>query len=565
MYKIKESCSGCHTCELVCPMQAVYYDGPRYQIDPEGCVGCGLCEKLCPTCSIWDPDEVKAVEPHDRIVRECDVVVCGGGSGLVAAIKAAQLGKKVILLEKARRVGGNTDFAHGFFPVYSKLHAEYDTEDMREEAVHELSRRTGGVIGEELIRTAVYGCQEFFDWLLDFPGARDFFTLELLGEKRAMGPVFGPAVIHNKARCENPRSLDPSIGPGWSGTFVKNAMLEAIPAQKLDVEILLEHEAKHLLLDEAGEIAGVVAGDPGGETEVRAKAVILATGGFGMSDEKLRKYTDFFDEERRVTRFSVPSDTGDAIDMLRELGVEPVPERMFLSMFGPAHHPYSYCLYRLCEDPSTLSVDLNGVRWQDETGSHMTGGKNIVGHPLNVSWCIYTQKNIDAIFRRFLQDPTLSDETVCYENYQQDLEREAGYRNPPVAIADTIEELAVKMGVDPAALVNTVNNYNRWCREGRDPEFGKDPRGLVSLEAGPYYAIYTQRFSEAAMGGLMVDGECRVLRNDGSFIPGLYGVGDATSAMHRRGELAVVSELTWAFASAYRSAVNAVKEMEGEA
>ena len=563
MYQIKPSCSGCHTCELVCPIGCVYYDGPQYQIDPEGCVECGLCASLCPTCSIVDVDDRSVPEPREKVFRECDVVVCGGGSGLVAAIRAAQLGKKVILLEKAKRVGGNTDFAHGFFPVYSKLHAEHGTEDVWEEAVRELSRRTGGVISEELTRTAVYGCQEFFDWLLDFPGARDFFTLELLGEKRAMGPIFGPAVIHNKTRCENARSLDPSIGPGWSGTFVKNAMLQAIPDQKLDVEILLEHEAKHLITDEEGRVTGVLAEVPGGEEEIRCKAVILATGGFGMSDEKLRRYTNFFDEERRVTRFSVPTDTGDAIDMLQELGVEPVPERMFLSMFGPAHHPYSYALYRLCDDPTTLSVDGSGVRWQDEMGGLMIGKDHIGGHPLNIAWNIYTQENLDAIFQRFLSDPTLSDEYDCYIHYQEDLEREAGYKKPPVVIADTIEELARGMGVDPAALTDTVNKYNRWCREGRDPEFGKDPRFLVSLDAGPYYAVYTQRFSEAAMGGLMVDGECRVLRNDGSFIPGLYGVGDATSAMHRQGELAPISELTWAFASAYRSAINAVEEMEG--
>ena len=55
----------------------------------------------------------------------------------------------------------------------------------------------------------------------------------------------------------------------------------------------------------------------------------------------------------------------------------------------------------------------------------------------------------------------------------------------------------------------------------------------------------------------MVDGQCRVLRNDGSYIPGLYGVGDATSAMHRRGKLAVISELTWAMASSYTSGGNA--------
>ena len=167
MYQIKDSCSGCHTCELACPMQAIHYDGPRYQIDPELCVECGLCQTLCPTCSIYDVDEKPTVTAHEKIVRECDLVVCGGGTGLVTAIKAAQLGKKVILLEKAGRVGGNTDIAHGFFPVYSKLHAEQGIEDVREEAVRVMVERTDGVIGENIMRTAIYGCSEFFDWLLE--------------------------------------------------------------------------------------------------------------------------------------------------------------------------------------------------------------------------------------------------------------------------------------------------------------------------------------------------------------------------------------------------------------
>ena len=565
MYQIKTSCSGCHTCELACPMQAIYYDGPRYQIDPELCVECGLCETLCPTCSIYDADDHSKPVPHEKIIRECDLVVCGGGTGLVTAIKAAQLGKKVILLEKAKRCGGNTDIAHGFFPIYSKMHAEQGILDVREEAVQVMYDRAGGVIGKDIMRTAIYGCSEFFDWLLDFPKTREVYTVEKLGEKREAGPVYGPAVTHFVNRIENTRSLDPSIGPGWAGTFVKQTMLDAIPQQKLDVEILLEHEAKHLITDENGRVTGIIALDPGGETEIHCKAVVLATGGFGSSDEKLEKYANFFDVERPVTRFSVPSDTGDAIDMLQELGVEPDPERLFVSFFGPAHHPYSYSLYRLIEEPTNLSVDLNGVRWQDESGGLFTGRINIAGHPRECTWNIFTQANVDGIFRKFLLDPSLSDELECYRHYQEDLDRETTYKVPAVVKADTIEELAEKLGMDAGVLTRTISEYNRFCRQKKDEQFGKDPKFLISRDAGPFYAVYAQRFSEAAMGGLMVNADCQVLRNDNTPIPGLYGVGDATSAMHRKGELAVISELTWAVASAYRSAINAVKEMEVQA
>ena len=546
-------------------MEAIHYDGPRYQIDPELCVECGLCETLCPTCSIYDADDHTQPTPHEKIIRECDLVVCGGGTGLVTAIKAAQLGKKVILLEKAKRCGGNTDIAHGFFPIYSKMHAEQGIEDVREEAVQVMYDRAGGVIGKDIMHTAIYGCSEFFDWLLDFPKTREVYTVEKLGEKREAGPVYGPAVTHFVNRIENTRSLDPSIGPGWAGTFVKQTMLDAIPQQKLDVEILLEHEAKHLITDESGRVTGVIALDPGGETEIHCKAVVLATGGFGSSDEKLQRYANFFDVDRPVTRFSVPSDTGDAIDMLQELSVEPDPNRLFVSFFGPAHHPYSYSLYRLIEEPTNLSVDLNGVRWQDESGGLFMGRINIAGHPKECTWNIFSQANVDGIFRKFLLDPSLSDEIDCYRHYQEDLDRETTYKVPAVVKADTIEELAEKLGMDAAVLTRTISEYNRFCRQKKDEQFGKDPKFLVPRDAGPFYAVYAQRFSEAAMGGLMVNADCQVLRNDGSPIPGLYGVGDATSAMHRKGELAVISELTWAVASAYCSAVNAVKEMEVQA
>jgi fumarate reductase flavoprotein subunit len=102
--------------------------------------------------------------------------------------------------------------------------------------------------------------------------------------------------------------------------------------------------------------------------------------------------------------------------------------------------------------------------------------------------------------------------------------------------------------------VETVKAYNASCAAGEDKEFGKPSQFLrpIPME-GPYYAIYGGRFSEASMGGVTVNGNCQVLRNDGTPIPGLYAGGDCTSAMHRKGKLAVISELTWAVASSFTS------------
>ncbi len=131
---------------------------------------------------------------------------------------------------------------------------------------------------------------------------------------------------------------------------------------------------------------------------------------------------------------------------------------------------------------------------------------------------------------------------------------------PPVYKADTIEELAVKVGMNPVKLRATVDRYNGFCEKGTDDDFNKPKQNLVGIEAaGPYYAIYGQRFSEGAFGGLRINTKAEVTRADGSVIPGLYGVGDATSSMHRQGELAPISELTWATATSYISGGNAVE------
>ena len=562
MFRIKDTCAGCHNCALECPMGAIHYGWIKYEIDPEKCVECGLCEKLCPTCSIYDDARIEEAESHDLIERDCDLVVCGGGTGLVTAIRAAQLGLKVILLEKAARVGGNTNYAHGFFPVYTVLHKKHNVEDVREQAIADLCARTNHSVSEDVMRTCVYGCGEFFDWLYEFPDADKAFNITLFGESRAMGPIYGPAVVGFPNRLdENLLSRDPSFGPGWSGTWIKNAMLKAIPDQKLDVEILTKHAAKHLVTDENGKIIGVIADDPGGQTKINARAVVLATGGFGRSDEKLQKYFGFFDVDRPVSRFTVPSDTGDGIDMLQELGVEPDVAQMNVSLFGPAHHPYSYCLYRIHESAKAMNVNLNGQRWENEEDNFFMGRFHIGGNPKEVSWGIFSDEVLDEVAQEYINDPTLAEEKHIYELYRQDLEEELNFEKPPVYKADTIRELAEKIGIDPDALEETLARYNDFCHSGKDEEFEKNPKFLRPLEKGPFWAIYGQRFSEGAFGGLRVDGKCRVCREDGSHIPGLYGVGDATSAVQRQGELAVVSELTWATASAFRSAENAAREM----
>lgn len=564
MFQITNNCVGCHNCYSECPMQAIDWLGNKYEIDQDKCVQCGLCAKVCHTASIIDTEEDRSVPPHDLIVKNADVVVCGSGTGLVAAVRAAMQGKKVIVLEKSSRLGGNTDYAHAYFPVYTKWHEEAGMPDLREDAITHYLNITNHVLDPEVVRTAVYATGEFFDWLCTLTDCHEVYKLVNLGDADAHGPIYGPGLLDFPKRIrDNLNCRDDAIGPGWGGTFVKYTMLETIEKLGLDVEIYTEHAAKHLLLDNKGAIRGVLAEDPGGQTQINAPAVILATGGFGKSDEKLREFTPwFFEREMPIHRFSVPGDTGDGIDMLRELGVEPDPERMFISFFGPKHHPFSNVLADIGLEPEMLQINRNGKRWIDETGGLLAMRTVINQQPQERSWAIHTRDTMEMVAQRFIRNPAFASKAYLYETWEEELKEEAELPIPPCFIADTLEELAEKIGMPAEALVNTVSSYNRSCQTGTDEEFGKQAPLLIPVDHGPYYAILGQCFSEAALGGLMVDGQCRVLRNDGTCIPGLYGVGDATSAMHRKDEMAVISELTWGVASAFASGGNAVNYIE---
>ena len=562
----KEQCACCHNCACECPRQAIDYVGTKYEIDQSKCVQCGLCARVCHTGACHEePVNPDLIQRHPPLTLECDIVVIGSGSGMVAAIRAAQRGKKVLVLEKAAKTGGNTDFAHGYFPVYTQWHKEAGMPDLREQAIQHYLEATDHELDPEVVRTAVYGCGEFFDWLCEFGTAHEVYRLVNLEDADAHGPIYGPGLLDFPTRRgSNLLCRDDAIGPGWGASYVKETMIDAITRQNLDVQILLSTAAKHLLLDEDGAVCGVQASDPGGELTIRCKAVMLACGGMGRSDEKLQKYFGFFDGDGvEPHRFSVPGDTGDGIDMLQELGVEPDEEHMFCSIFGIKHHPFNNVLADMALQPEVLQINLNGMRWVDESTELMGMTPRIKDQPKMIGYAIATREMYQQIADRFLQNPAFEMKKHFYATWEEELLEEAQL-DTPVKVADTLEELAEKCGMPADALRATVQRYNEFCRSGVDEDFGKAKEYLipVDMEQGPYYAIYEQRFSEAAFGGVRVNGNCQVTREDGSVIPGLYAGGDCTSAMHRRGKLAVISELTWAFAAAYVSGKNMVDYIE---
>ena len=564
----RDQCVCCHNCATECPAQAIDFVGTKYQIDQEKCLQCGLCAKVCHTCACHEEPAVPpVVNHHDPIIMECDVVVVGGGTGLISAVRAAQKGKKVILLEKSAKLGGNTDYAHAYFPVYTKWHEKAGMEDCREQAIAHYLRVTNNVLDKDVLRTAVYGTGNFFDWLCTFGTCEGAWNLMNLGDADAHGPIYGPGLLDFTNRMyDNLNCRDDAIGPGWGGTHMKYTMLGAIEKLNLPVKILTSTAAKHIKLDAEGKLEAIIAEDPSGEIIIKCKAANLACGGYGKSDEYMSQYCefDFFGCETPIHRFSVPTDTGDGITMLKELGVEPDPERMFVSCFGPKHHPFNNCIADYAIEPQFIQVNIHGKRWNNEEDGIMNPVKGVLNQPKQLSYAIMPKEQVRKVVEGYLKNPALAKRWYTYETWEADFEHEATL-DTPVKKADTLEELAVLFGADPEVFVAEIKKYNGFCEKGVDEDFGKSAKNLIPIpmDQGPYYAVYGQMFSEAAMGGVSVNGFCQVIRNDGTPIPGLYAGGDCTSAMHRKGELAPISELTWAVASSFTAGGNMVAYIDG--
>lgn len=566
-YQIQQKyCSCCHRCKNVCPAGAIRFRDGAYWIDPERCISCGLCAKNCHNSIITEIGAIPiAKKPHEPVEKECDLLVVGaGGSGLICAVKTAQeTGKKVIVLEKAPKIGGNTWYASGFQPHYSKLQRQAGAPDRREEAIRKFLLDTVQQEDPQLIRNVFYGSERFIDWLMDDCGCQEDFVLGRDHRGVEM------ACLVNRTGTKWERS-DLSIGPGGAGSFLVEKLERQV--ERLGIEVLTEHRAEHLITDDSGAVTGVVASDGGGEVVIRACKVVLATGCFSYDDKLVEQCCPGFFAEGKVPvhRFSVPTCTGDGIKMAREIGADIDEENTQCLILGPAHHPYAFSLVCLVREPETVLVNQEGNRFGNEQDNTMGMRKLIQRQPGRVCWAIANDALLERQARQ-LEHSNRDGEAGArvIRKYRQDLEEEIAM-GEPVKKADTLAALAVQIGIDPGALEETMAHYNACCAKGYDDAFFKAPEYLTPIEGGPYYAIRCQTFQENAVGGMKINSILQVLRPDGTVIPNLYAVGDNTRGVRLAGDLGpsvvegTISNLTWCVASGYLAAEQVIQSFSSK-
>jgi len=549
-YQIIDRCVCCHYCACECPTGAIRFVGSQYSIQEDKCISCGVCADVCPQSIIKDLSrQEERVKPHETEHITCDLLVVGaGGSGLIAAVKAAELsGGKVTVLEKGKKPGGSTNLAHGFMVCDCKwLHERGKHIDL-EQTVARCMEQAEGKLSHELVEKTVYHTGYFFDWLCDKGGAEQYFEVG----KGILG-VYG--INYPYRRFENMKSRDQSIGPGWAGTYVVRKMLEE--CEKLNIPVLTEHSCIRLRTDDHGSVVGAVASNPGGLVDITCKAVVLATGGFSGEDEKLKRFApDFFDGGIPVHRFSPVTCSGDGMDLAAEVGGKVDLKHTKLNKFGPAHHPFSHSINRMIGF-DCLCCTLDGRRIKEKPPMKMGDTSFMDSIKEHAIWFILDQERVEKKVAGLIDNPPDGNEEWIYKSYMEDIEQELQC-DRPLKRADSFEALAVQMGVDPDEFARQMAEYNNSCDPNAQPVEIDTPVGRLSMEPDrplikpPYYAVFGQRFCEGAFGGILTNLEMAVVNDNGEAISGLYATGDTNGSWYNRGILGPLTELTWAVTSGY--------------
>lgn len=581
-------CSCCHRCRVECPVGAIRFKGSKYWIDPEKCISCGHCATVCHNDVISNPDvPAPAAVPHEKIYKECDVLVIGGGAaGTAAAAKAACEGKKVILLEKNKEVGGSAWYAHMFRSQWSKWHEAAGIPDPREKLVRQFMKKTGGKVDEQILRNMLDANVDFVNWLIeDHDLAKDY----------DFGP-FGPFGMGLCCKFEEPynyKRIDTTIGPGGNGWFLCLKLRDIL----LDKggEIFYKTPAKKLLTDESGKVIGALAQDAGGEIEVKAGAVIVTAGAFTHNKELMNRFQPLFyrdDDSEPVHIFTCATCTGDGITMCEDIGADIDYVNRRVNLFGPARHPFGTCGLTASRGMSNMTILPDGTIYDAPMAM---GEVSPLAHTeKRYLWSVLDQTALENAMERAKgqkPDAVGVNMDALYNNFQAEIDQEVAWGS--IKKADTLEGLAEQLGVDPAVFLASVEHHNAHINDpmpfmpgpfgGNDdddegpggpppkPE-GEDEGGMpggmpggmempkaTPIAQGPFYAIFIKLFHENAVGGMSTDADLRVLKQ-GQPIPGLYAGGDNIRGIMVPGDLGVtyvenvLSALTVGFSSGYLAA-----------
>lgn len=425
------------------------------------------------------PQEPAPQEPVELEELSTDVLVIGGGgAGLVAAITAAENGSDVILIEKLPMLGGNTLIsATGITASDTKLHESTGRPFTKEEHITKTMETGKDLADRELVELLVNSSSDAYDWLVS------------LGLKYKLHEKDNFWIIPEE---------------GHYGSLMISAYKTEMDKHE-NITVMMETKAKELIMED-GKVSGVKVTDKdGNEQTITAESVILSTGGLNNAPEMIAEFNPNY--KGIHTQMTTAGATGDGITMARAIGAKLV--HMDLYTMRPLSSNGQWYNQSLIveEGKGGILVNKGGVRFADETMNTWDLGSEILKQEDSIAYIIFDQE---------IQET---------KDGLKAFEKGKGVK------ADTIEELAAALEIDPAALKASVEDYNNKI----DP-FNRKTLGKITT--APFYGVKTLPSSHYTMGGVAINSEAQVLNEEGTVIEGLFAAGEVVGGLYGAGRVA---------------------------
>ena len=488
------------------------------------------------TAAGLNPDDYKTAVENNATAEDstvdADVVVVGaGGAGMTAAITAAAEGKSVVILESQSMVGGNSVRATGGMnagkTVYqdenefgesagvektlktaAEKYADNETITALAKTVSEQwaayqANPTGyfdsvelmeldtmiggkGINDPELVETLCANSADAIDWL-DEHG----ITLHNVSS-------FGGASVKRIHRPVNAEGKTVSVGSYMIPLLQENC-------EKAGVKMMLDTTATEILTDANGAAVGVKATGASGETvTVNAKAVVLASGGFGANLDMVVKYKP---ELKGFMTTNAPGIQGQGIEMAEAIGAATVDMDQ-IQIHPTVEANTAALITEGLRGDGAILINEEGQRFIDEVGTRDVVSAAEIAQTGSYSWLVVDQAMADA--------------SSVIQGYIK-----KGY----TVTGATYEELGKAMGVDAAAFAETMEKWNGCVEAKNDPDFGRTSLANP-LNTAPYYAVKVTAGVHHTMGGLKINANTEVLNEKGEVIPGLFAAGEVTGGVH---------------------------------
>ena len=428
--------------------------------------------------------DTKDAGPKEEKTIDTEIVIIGaGGAGMTAAIMLQQAGKDFVILEKMPYVGGNTTKATGGMNA-SETHYQKEQGIEDSNALFAADTMKGGhaLNDSSLVAVMANSSAGAIDWL-------DTIGAEL------------PKISFSGGASVN-RIHAPADGSGVGAYLVDRFSAKL---NELGVKVMLETAATELLTDADGKIAGVKAVGPDAMYTINARAVILASGGFGANEAM---YTTYRPDLKGTVTTNAPGATGDGIVMAQALGADLVDIEQ-IQLHPTVEQTTSILITESVRGDGAILVNQGGVRFTNELLTRDAVSAAELAQEGSYAYIIFDQK--------------LRDNLKAVEKY---------VKSGITVQADTIEGLAEQLGIDPATLAKTLNDWNEIVKNQRDTQFGRTTGMKEDLTTAPYYAIKIAPGIHHTMGGVKINTAAEVINTEGAAIPGLFAAGEVCGGVH---------------------------------